>query len=192
MADSPAPSQPLWVFGYGSLMWDPGFEHAECHTARLDGYQRRFCLWSIRYRGTPESPGLVLGLDEDPAASCVGMAYRIAPEQTAAVSAYLKDREMVTYAYQETKLPVSLLRRDGSEEGRVPALCYILDPTHAQYAGALTARERAEIVIRSCGAKGDNLTYLNETVRHLHELGVHDAELEEFNALVHELVQKKE
>lgn len=121
-----------WVFGYGSLMWDPGFHVAEQITARLDGYARSFCLRSTRYRGTAEAPGLVLGLDEDPAAHCTGIALRFAEEDRDAVLAYLRDRELVTHAYREAILPIALA--DGR---RVEALTYVMRRDHVQYAGGL-------------------------------------------------------
>ena len=92
---------PVWIFGYGSLMWRPGFAFVERVVTRVHGYHRQFCVWSHRYRGSPRSPGLVLGLDRG--GSCRGIAYRIAPDQAAEVLAYLDEREMVTGVYQPSR-----------------------------------------------------------------------------------------
>ncbi|MEO1458468.1 MAG: gamma-glutamylcyclotransferase, partial [Pseudomonadota bacterium] len=122
----------FWVFGYGSLMWKPGFPFLERRLARLDGYRRAFRLRSIHYRGTPELPGLVLGLDWDPNARCVGMAFRVCPTQGEEVRDYLADRELITRSYFEVLYPVALLDDDGTAAERVDAICYVLDRTHPQ------------------------------------------------------------
>lgn len=163
----------LWVFGYGSLMWRPGFEAAERVPAVLAGFARRFCLRSIRYRGTPEAPGLVLALAPDPAARCEGIAYRIAPERAAGTLAYLRERELVTYAYREEEHPVRLA------DGRtVPALAYVADPAHPQFAGGLGPAEQAAIIARARGPAGTNRDYLLSTLAQLRAIGIADAEIE--------------
>ena len=170
----------LWVFGYGSLMWDPGFEHVERRLARLEGHARRFCLRSVRYRGTPEAPGLVLGLDPAPEAACEGVAFRVAPALREPVVAYLRERELVTYAYREAVLPVRL-----QEDGRtVEALTYVVDPDHTQYAGRLSPAEQAAIIATRHGPKGSNRAYFDNTLAHLAECGIADAELEALARLV--------
>jgi cation transport protein ChaC len=169
----------FWVFGYGSLMWRPAFAFAERRMARAPGFRRRFCLRSIRYRGTPEDPGLVLGLDRDAAAACEGVAYRVEAVGAEATLAYLRERELVTYAYEEAVAPVAL--DDGR---RVDALLYVVDPAHAQYAGALTLAEQAAAIRRCAGPAGTNLDYFLNTLAHLREIGVHDAELEALAGLV--------
>ena len=163
----------LWVFGYGSLMWNPGFEHLERRTARLDGFARRFALYSRHYRGTPERPGLVLGLDWAPGASCTGAAFRICPTRDGEVRDYLVERELVSYAYFETRYPVEL--DDGR---RVDALAYVVDRSHAQYAGGLTEAEQAAIIAVAEGPSGPNMEYLENTLAQLQELGIPDAGLE--------------
>lgn len=168
----------LWVFAYGSLMWNPEFEYTEQHRARLDGYARRMCLWSVLYRGSPESPGLVLGLDKDPEASCIGIAYRIAPENAVRTTELLAEREMSTYAYREERLPVTLLGEGGRELRRVRAICYVMDPGHPQYAGGISEEESVAIIARSCGDRGDNREYLEHTLRSLQDLGVRERALE--------------
>ena len=171
----------FWVFGYGSLMWDPGFEYAERRRARLTGYRRAFKLRSVRYRGTPEAPGLVLGLDWDPNAACTGMAFRVEPPDCGAVRDYLARRELVTKSYFEVLHPIDLL--EGSEP-RVDAICYVLDRTHHQYAGAIDLVEQAEIIARAEGPRGRNCEYLHNTVAHLREMGVEDPDLDDLDARV--------
>ena len=174
LSAGPAPD---WVFGYGSLMWRPGFAWTERRRARLEGWRRSFCLRSIRYRGTPEAPGLVLGLDAEPGAVCDGVAYR--PADPAAARDYLRERELVTYAYREAVLPVAL------ETGAVAAaLTYVIDPEHAQYAGGLSCAEQAAIIARAAGPMGPNAAYLASTMEHLAALGVRDAALEALHQAV--------
>ncbi|MFN3614426.1 MAG: gamma-glutamylcyclotransferase [Rubrimonas sp.] len=169
----------LWVFGYGSLMWKPGFAFAERRMARLQGWRRSFCLRSITYRGTPEAPGLVLGLDRDPHGGCDGVAFRVAAHAAADVLSYLRARELVTYAYREALLPVRL--DDGAE---VPALAYVVDPAHPQYAGGLPMDEQAAVIARAVGPMGPNREYLWNTTAHLRELGVTDPDLAALEAQV--------
>ena len=171
----------LWVFGYGSLMWQPGFDHVERHIAVLDGHRRSFCLRSIRYRGTPESPGLVLGLDPQPGARCMGVAYRVSAPHVAAVRDYLRERELVTYAYHEAWLPVRL--DTGSE---VTALSFVVDRHHPQYAGALDLAAQAAVIASANGPRGSNREYLVNTLEHLAACGIEDAELDALGALVAE------
>jgi cation transport protein ChaC len=172
----------LWVFGYGSLMWNPGFDHAERVQARLHGWRRRFCLRSIAYRGTPEAPGLVLGLDAAADDACDGVAFRVAAPQADAARAYLRERELVTYAYRETTGAVRLL--DGRQ---VEAMIFVIDRAHPQYAGELTCDEQAAIVATAVGPKGPNAEYLENTVAHLAELGLSDPELEALHGAVRAL-----
>lgn len=169
----------FWVFGYGSLMWRPGFAFAERRRARLTGWRRSFCLSSIHYRGTPEEPGLVLGLDQEPEGSCEGVAYLIGDADAAATYAYLRERELVSYAYLE-RFGTTIL-----DDGRqVDALIYVIDRDHDQYAGRLSPGAQAEIISRAAGSMGPNRDYLHNTVAHLREMGVRDAEMEEIAALV--------
>lgn len=166
--------QSLWVFGYGSLMWNPGFPFAERAVAELHEHRRSFCLASIRYRGTPENPGLVLALEPMPGARCLGVAYRIAAQDVSEVRDYLREREMVTYSYHEKTLPLRL-SSCGSE---VSALSYVIDQTHDQYRRGLTIAEQARIIATSVGPAGTNRDYLFNTITHLREIGVEDPELE--------------
>jgi len=164
-----------WIFGYGSLMWDPGFPYLAREPALLRGYHRALCIYSWQYRGTPERPGLVLGLDRG--GSCRGIAYRIAERKAADVFAYLKEREMTSYpstVYEERLVPVELARGR-----RVRAHAYVADHRHPQYAGKLPLERVAELVCQGHGARGPCSDYLSNTVRHLDELGIKDGPLHE-------------
>ncbi len=165
----PPDGAPLWVFGYGSLMWDPGFPFTAARTAKLWGHHRGFCIWSHRYRGTPEKPGLVLGLM--PGGSCRGRAFRVRRADQAAVMDYLYRREMVTGVYRPGFHRVEI---DGE---RVPALAFVADPHHKQYAGHLSERQVVDIIATCCGARGPNAVYLANTVAHLDDLGIGDGPL---------------
>ncbi|TRW95711.1 gamma-glutamylcyclotransferase [Paracoccus sp. M683] len=175
-----------WVFGYGSLMWDPGFHVVESATARLEGFARSFCLRSTRYRGTTESPGLVLGLDEDPQAHCTGIALRFPETERDQVLAYLRQRELVTHAYREAVLPVTL-----SDGRRVEALTYVMRRDHAQYAGGLPPREQAQIISDAHGQNGPNADYLFNTTRHLAQIGLPDAMLDALSEDVRRLIEER-
>ncbi len=162
----------LWVFGYGSLLWNPGFEVAEqCH-ARLHGYARSFCMHSIHHRGTEAEPGLVLALDEQEGASCEGLALRAAPGTEDATLAYLRERELISSAYLERFLTVELA--DGR---RHEAVVYVIDPHHVQYCGGMPLEQQARIIARAVGGRGPNTEYLLNTAAHLDELGIPDADL---------------
>lgn len=161
----------FWVFGYGSLMWRPGFAHTETHRARLHGYRRALCVRSFVHRGTPERPGLVLGLDRG--GSCLGLAFRVPGALRDEVTAYLRERELVTQVYLERVLPVRL---DTGEV--VAAMTYIVDRAHPQYAGALDVEDAAGRVAGSAGVSGPNEEYVFNTVTHLKALGIRDHWLE--------------
>jgi cation transport protein ChaC len=162
----------LWVFGYGSLMWRPGFAFAERAEAALIGAHRSLCIYSFHHRGTQQNPGLVLGLDEGGA--CRGVAFRVAPEHRDATTQYLRAREQVTDVYVEAMKPVSLLDGSGRE---LEALCFMVDRRHPQYAGRLSLERQAQLVRQAVGLAGANIDYVLNTVRHLEEAGIHDVEL---------------
>jgi len=162
----------LWVFAYGSLMWRPGFAFAERVPARLVGAHRALCVLSHVHRGTPERPGLVLGLDRG--GTCRGIAYRAAAIDRAATLAYLRAREQVTMVYLETLRPVALLTRP---ERRVRAVCFIVDRGHAQYAGRLDLATQLHHVRQGHGQSGPNREYVLATVKELEALGCRDAGL---------------
>ncbi len=162
----------LWVFGYGSLIWEPGFGFDERRLARLQGFHRSFCMRSVHHRGTPERPGLVLALDESPRQACDGVAYRVQAGQAEATLDYLRERELVSSAYLETRQRVGL--RGG---GAVEAVTFVVDRSHVQYCGALSLEEQAEIIAGATGGRGPNPEYLWNTAAHLAELGIADADL---------------
>ena len=174
----------LWVFGYGSLMWNPGFRFADRAIAELEGHRRSFCLASVRYRGTPENPGLVLALEPLSDARCRGIAYRIAETDREEVVAYLRERELGTYSYHETILPLTL----HSCGRRVEAMGFVIDQTHDQYRCGLSLDAQAQIIATSIGPAGTNSEYLFNTLDHLREIGVDDAELEELALKVRKLL----
>lgn len=169
----------FWVFGYGSLMWNPGFPYEEKAAAHVFGYRRSLCVRSFVHRGTPERPGLVLGLDRG--GSCRGVAFRVQQENKADVLDYLRARELVTHVYRERLLPVLLTGRR-----QVRALGYVVDRSHAQYAGALAADEAAQIIRISAGQSGPNPAYVLNTLSHLREMGIRDPWLEGVGKLVDE------
>jgi cation transport protein ChaC len=166
----------IWVFGYGSLMWNPGFEHIEKRDARLHGWHRAFCVYSHRYRGTPERPGLVLGLDRG--GSCRGIAYRIARTRARDTLAYLWDREMVLGVYRPRVLHTCC------PEGRLACHAFTVDRGHAQYAGGLSVEEMVRLIRQGVGKGGPNREYLANTVRHLDGLGITDGPLHRLLSLV--------
>ncbi|OHV88840.1 gamma-glutamylcyclotransferase [Mesorhizobium sp. ORS 3428] len=168
----------FWVFGYGSLIWRPGFAHVETRRARLYGYRRALCVYSFVHRGTRERPGLVLGLDRG--GSCIGLAFRVPGDLRNEVLSYLRERELVTSVYLERMLDVRL---DGSggggSGGTVEAVAYIVDRAHEQYAGALDARHAAAVVRGAVGQSGRNEDYVLSTLEHLKALGIRDHWLEQ-------------
>ncbi|WP_116598418.1 gamma-glutamylcyclotransferase [Primorskyibacter marinus] len=162
----------LWVFAYGSLLWNPGFKVLRQEPATLPGYSRSFCMRSIHHRGTEKDPGLVLALDETTGAACSGVALQAGGDHDA-VLAYLRERELVSSAYLEKVLEVQL---PGGQQ--VTAVTYVIDPDHVQYCGALPLEEQAQIIARAVGGRGPNSEYLYNTARHLDEIGIRDAELQ--------------
>jgi cation transport protein ChaC len=171
----------LYVFGYGSLIWRPGFAHVAAVPALLRGFHRRFCLWSHRYRGTPEMPGLVLGLDRGGA--CRGVAFRVAPADAEQVLAYLDDRELPDGAemvYDRRVLPV---RMQGAAEP-VQAVTYVARRGSRHYCDRLTPEAAAAIIARGRGETGSNREYLLNTLAHLGALGLRDAALTRIAALL--------
>jgi cation transport protein ChaC len=163
------PPGDLWVFGYGSLMWNPGFEYVHAAPALLRGYHRAFCVYSLNYRGTPEHPGLVLGLNRGGA--CRGIAFRVAEEKVSGVLAELWAREMPRLVYRPKLVPIE------SQDARVHALTFIADPSHENYAGRLELDHVAETIASCCGARGPNIEYLANTIRHLDALGINEPRL---------------
>lgn len=162
----------VWVFAYGSLMWNPGFAFAERCEARLTGAHRALCVYSFHHRGTPEQPGLVLGLDLG--GSCRGIAYRVAAADWPETHAYLTEREQISGVYREVHRRIHLL--DGSDR-EAPAVAYLVNRAHAQYARGLSLEHQLHLVRRSHGKSGPNTDYVLATVRALEGLGIHDSGL---------------
>lgn len=162
----------MWVFGYGSLIWHPGFPVAERRIARAAGWHRSFCMRSIHHRGTEAEPGLVLALDRAAGAICDGVAFRVTPGAEAQTLADLRERELISSAYLEVTLPVT------AEGTPIDCLAYVIDPAHVQYCGGLALEEQAQIIAQAVGGRGPNRDYLWNTAAHLAELGIADAELE--------------
>ena len=162
----------LWVFGYGSLMWRPGFPSSETAPALLKGAHRALCVYSVIHRGTRAQPGLVLGLDRGGA--CRGVAFRVTEGAEDETIAYLREREQVSGVYRETMRAVWLL---AEPERQVEALCYVVDRGHPQYAGSLTLEQQLHHVRQGHGRSGANRDYVLSTVKALEGLGVRDADL---------------
>ena len=166
-----------WVFGYGSLMWRPGFAFQERQPATLHGRRRAFCIYSVHHRGTYERPGLVLGLA--PGGAVRGCAYRVAEADWAETYAYLREREQPTETYYEAGVFTRLA--DGR---RVEALTFLSDVRHPQWAGALSLERQAELIAGSTGLSGRNVDYLRDLVLHLEAEGVRDRGMERLLAMV--------
>ncbi|WP_050528773.1 gamma-glutamylcyclotransferase [Pseudorhodobacter aquimaris] len=165
--------KPLWIFGYGSLIWNPEFPVAEQRVARLSGWHRSFCMRSIHYRGTEAAPGLVLALDRAAAACCTGVGFRVTDGAEPETLAALRERELISGAYLEEWLPLTL---DCGRE--VTALCYVINPDTNQYCGGLSLEEQADIIATAAGGRGPNCDYLFNTASHLVELGIADPDMQ--------------
>lgn len=172
----------MWVFGYGSLLWNPGFPVARREVATLQGYARSFCMTSIHHRGSVEAPGLVLALDEIEGAHCKGLALAVAAGEETQTLDYLRERELISSAYLERDLMVAL--QSGEE---VQAVTYVIDPHHAQYCGGMALEKQAQIIATAVGGRGPNTEYLYNTAEHLSEIGLGDAELEWLMARVRQI-----
>jgi glutathione-specific gamma-glutamylcyclotransferase len=171
----------LWVFGYGSLMWRPGFDFIEQVPARLIGEHRALCVYSFDHRGTPQRPGLVLGLDRGGA--CRGIAFQVRGEQRQATIEYLRGREQTTNVYREVMRSVWL---DNEARSRVSALAYVVDRGHVQYAGRLTLAEQLHYVRQGHGRSGANRDYVLATVKSLETQGCRDPQLHQLAAMLHD------
>ncbi len=172
----------MWVFGYGSLLWNPGFPVARRELAVLHGYARSFCMSSIHHRGTEEVPGLVLALDAVEGAHCRGLALAVEPGHEEPTLEALRERELISSAYVERMLEVEL------EAGhRVEAVTYVIDPDHVQYCGGMPLEDQARIIARATGGRGPNSEYLFNTAQHLAEIGLHDPDLDWLSARVRSL-----
>ena len=166
-----------WVFGYGSLMWRPDFDYLERRAAILHGRRRAFCIYSVHHRGTPERPGLVLGLA--PGGSVRGVAYRVAEERWAEVIAYLREREQPTETYVEA---TAVVRMNGNTSRR--AVTFLSDVAHPQWAGALSQEAQAGLISGATGLSGRNIDYLRDLVEHLKAERIADRGMEQLLAMV--------
>ncbi len=172
LAEHPAPG-PIWVFGYGSLIWNPMFRHVERRVGKLTGFHRRFCIWSRAYRGTPKQPGLVLGLDSGGA--CRGVAYRLDPTVEREELALLWRREMVSAAYSPRWLRVSTMH--GADGEDVHALAFVVNRSNPGYAGKMPIEKVISVMTTACGHAGTPAEYLFETVNGLQAHGLRDTYL---------------
>jgi len=172
-----------WVFGYGSLIWHPGFAFRDRVVATLEGYHRTFCMRSIHHRGTEDDPGLVLALDEALDARCLGLAFEVEHKDWDGALNYLRERELISSAYVERNLHLTLA--DGRE---VPALAYVIDAGHVQYCGGLPLEEQARIISQAVGGRGPNTEYLFNTTENLAELGIDDPDMQWLSQRVRELI----
>jgi cation transport protein ChaC len=160
-----------WVFGYGSLIWNPGFPFVSSQVALLAGAHRSLSIYSHTHRGTPERPGLVFGLTHG--GSCRGMAFEVADADWPATHAYLREREQVRGVYREANRSVRL------GDGRtVTALAFLVDERHVQFAGRLALEEQARLVRDGRGQSGRNIDYVINTAEHLERLGLRDRQLQ--------------
>lgn len=161
----------FWVFGYGSLLWNPGFAPVETVRATLPGYHRSFCMLSIHHRGTEDDPGLVLALDEADSA-CTGLALRVADDEADKVLADLRERELVSSAYIEKHVTLQ------SDDGRaIEALVYVISRDHVQYC-QFDLERQAQMIAHAVGGRGPNSEYLYNTARLLQDLNIPDPDMD--------------
>jgi cation transport protein ChaC len=163
------PTDSAWIFAYGSLLWNPEFEYEEARLATIYGYNRRFCIYSHIYRGTPERPGLVFGLDRG--GSCRGRVFRVAPNSARQVLSMIWDREMIYRVY----LPRTLWAH--ADEDRIECRTFVANPSHEQFAEKMDLPRTAEMIAGASGKAGPNSDYLENTLTHLQELGLQDGRL---------------
>jgi cation transport protein ChaC len=164
--------QGRWVFGYGSLMWRPGFAYVDRQPALLHGRRRAFCIYSVHHRGTPQRPGLVLGLA--PGGTARGVAYRVAEADWPQTYAYLREREQPTETYVEARAHARLLAGP-----QVECLVFLSDTRHPQWAGALSPERQARLIAGAAGLSGRNVDYLRDLVEHLRQEGIRDRGMEQ-------------
>lgn len=176
-AEDPLNARDPWIFAYGSLMWNPGFDFVERCEARLIGAHRALCIYSFHHRGTQEAPGLVLGLDVG--GSCRGIAYRVAADRWREVHAYLTEREQISGVYREVMRRIDLLgpREDREEASSLRALTYVVNRAHPQFAKGLSLEDQLRLVRHAQGRSGPNRDYVLATVHALEGLGLADRDL---------------
>lgn len=176
----------LWVFAYGSLLWNTGFPVSEQKRAVLTDYERSFCMRSIHHRGTRERPGLVLALAHKPGKTCEGMALCCPGSHANQTLAYLRERELVSSAYREETVLLHL-----SEGGTCHATAFVMDQEHEQYCGNLPLEEQAGIIATARGGRGENHEYLANTVSMLNALGIPDERLARLDVMVRQIMQDR-
>jgi len=183
IAECVACGRDVWIFGYGSLMWDPGFAYSEARSALLRGYHRSFCVYSTQYRGTPERPGLVLGLDRGGA--CRGIAFRVPAADVEAALHYLWEREMGHGTYRLREVSVE------TAEGTVRARAFVVDRKMPHYAGRLSLDETVRLIFQGIGGRGSCRQYLENTVCELKKLGLIDGPMHRLEERVRELAARE-
>ncbi|HYM01803.1 MAG TPA: gamma-glutamylcyclotransferase [Stellaceae bacterium] len=183
IAECVAHGSDVWIFGYGSLMWNPGFPFVEARAGLLRGYHRRFCVYSTLYRGTPERPGLVLGLDRG--GTCRGIAFRVPAADVKAALHYLWEREMGRGTYNLRQLSVA------TPDGAVSARAFVVDRKAQNYAGRLSIEETARLILQGIGGRGSCRQYLENTVCELRKLGLVDGPLHRLEEKVKELAARE-
>lgn len=173
----------VWIFAYGSLLWDPGFTPAEIRPARLAGWKRDFCLESVHYRGTSTAPGLVLALDAEETAQCAGLALRLPETSIGQDLAVLRARELVSNAYLETAVQLE------TPDGPLAALTYVINPQSPQYC-RLPLAEQARRIAHAQGTRGPNHDYLFNTLARLESLQIDDAQMAQLAAAVRQRLER--
>jgi cation transport protein ChaC len=183
MLVSPRAQRPVWIFGYGSLIWKPEFDFAERRIGAIHGYHRQFCFWVKRFRGTPEAPGLMLALESG--GICRGVAYRLRQREEKQVLRKIWAREMLAGIYAPRWVDV---RTDG---GKLRAITFTINRDHERYAGKLPDETVADALAQACGHVGSCAEYLMETVAHLEELGIRDQRLWRLQQMVADLIARR-
>ena len=173
----------LWIFAYGSLLWNAGFRVVEQQRASLSDYERSFCMRSIHHRGTPARPGLVLALAKKTGGCCTGMALRCDDDCREETLVYLRKRELVSSAYKETQVRLTL-----ASGASCTATAFVMDHDHEQFCGDLPLEEQARIIANAQGGRGKNSEYLSRTVSCLNDLGIPDEQLERLDCLVRKIL----
>jgi len=166
----------VWVFAYGSLIWNPAFHYVDRRLGKIHGHHRRFNIWTALGRGSKEKPGLLLGLDRG--GSCKGVAFKVKPGSVAEELDIIWQREMITGVYSPVWVQVK------TERGTLPAITFLADRTHDRYAGALEIDQIARSIAVAEGPIGRCADYLSSTVEHLDALGIRDRRLHRLDLLV--------
>lgn len=164
------PRDNIWVFAYGSLIWNPAFHFVDRKVGRVHGYHREFCLRTHLGRGSPETEGFMLGLK--PGGSCKSVAYRIEGQAVETELELVWRREMLTNVYQPRWVRVH------TQTGIVPAVTFVMNLNHERYAGDADDEEIVESIATASGRLGRCCDYLFDTVTHLNELGIRDRRME--------------